>query len=1374
MVKLTRDNLIYFIRKELDIPTPKSILFFLLILTFYASLLYFLGFFCFKFLLFYHSTSHTIFVLLLISSVFFGFPPFLIFSCVFKNGFYDWILERDTLLPVKLKNNGFKYYSMALYFFDWLIKLFFLLLFAILIYDGIFIVNNSLYFVFLVILISTLLIENNIILMTTNKLKGHNIFEDTAQFTHMKSVNGSSSYFNHKDHQMSGHFLENNSRLVRLKYFKLKTVLLLLCSLLVLYFAVDFNKFKHFFLFVFLVSIFFIGLKRIFHYRFFSSQKIRILYTLIISTLYLLIISSLLENNFSDILSKFIFFEKILLFLSLNILIYPYHWAIDGNSVIKPLFINILIILASFCVAAFYVISFESGRISESFLNLILLEFAVFSFLFNLLPFLWMLALLPSQLSATMFKIPTAMWSNYSKKGRSMVSIMDILMLNYDSNLLIKNKFIKRLKEINYIDLYNDKRYKREKIIYRRLLWLDALVSKGENLNQAMLFYSGLNKGYLNFDERKSIFGKHSKVEALWLIFLALENKKKENMPFFEEIYSGINTITGEIREPIWINYLAYVFGDLVYLNSYDNNATLIENALNKIAYDINNDKQLRYNILIRIASRQINYGNYEKALKILDEAEENFVKKERSKNRFLEIIADFSMREGFITAKRGKEIYLKKLSVYSGMCKDQLIIGNINDSEKYLDKIENAINKIKEYDNESIREDLFYSSSYLLLSATKEILAAKQTMTIGEKEKGIEHLMKSLVLLSKIWIFGNLKRYFMKIEENQPMLIEYYLKYEMTDNEDYFENKEGFMADLIDRWRSEKFSLEELEDMEIYKEGYQNENEDKSLPRYHKEENNGILSPVAEKLLDGIETVIGQISLPEIDRTTVILQYELQTRIYIQLGVLDQANIASVRGLEEAKEYGDDCLLWRQYFIRGLVIEKSDNSSVSFLLYYDAVKLIENKRSEIPFNDFDSRLKFISNNYEAYEKLVESHLKKGGDIDALNTIEKCKSRTFQEMMSSKKLKKNNILMSNESVFDNQNNIHITCEEVKKNIDKDTAILDYFFTEDYLIIFVIDNLGMHSEVISISRQEILKNINDVKVNMKFRSRPRSLDKLKKSSAFLFKHLIVPVKKHIPQKKKLIIIPHRHLHKISFGNLFDDQNNRWLIEDYVISYTPNLEVYNFCNRIIKKVRTSGEGILAFAYQGRDENSGYMIDELEMIAKKYPTTQVFKNVEASKSNFLIHCSKYPIIHFACHGVFEEKQPLNSHLVLAPIGNDDGKLKVHEIYDLEIKSRLVILSACETGKSPLFIGEDLIGLVRGFMYAGSPSVIATLWRVSDECTPKLMNYFYDRLIKSETAEALQKAQVELLNEEKYEHPFYWSPFIHFGSSECLFSKK
>src|SRR5262249_8750732 len=145
-----------------------------------------------------------------------------------------------------------------------------------------------------------------------------------------------------------------------------------------------------------------------------------------------------------------------------------------------------------------------------------------------------------------------------------------------------------------------------------------------------------------------------------------------------------------------------------------------------------------------------------------------------------------------------------------------------------------------------------------------------------------------------------------------------------------------------------------------------------------------------------------------------------------------------------------------------------------------------------------------------------------------------------------------------------------------------------------------------------------------------------------------------------------------------------------------------------------------------------------------------------------------ANYRIVHFATHGLINSQHPELSGLVLSLVDkqgrHQDGFLRAHDLYNLKLEADLVVLSACQTALGKQIKGEGLVGLVRGFMYAGTPRVVASLWDVKDEATAELMKRFYHKMLVEgmRPAAALRAAQVSMWKEPRWQAPYYWAGFM------------
>jgi len=182
--------------------------------------------------------------------------------------------------------------------------------------------------------------------------------------------------------------------------------------------------------------------------------------------------------------------------------------------------------------------------------------------------------------------------------------------------------------------------------------------------------------------------------------------------------------------------------------------------------------------------------------------------------------------------------------------------------------------------------------------------------------------------------------------------------------------------------------------------------------------------------------------------------------------------------------------------------------------------------------------------------------------------------------------------------------------------------------------------------------------------------------------------------------------------------------------------------------------------------------YAQQEVREVAESFSSNnRLMVGKQATEYEFKLQASRYQILHLATHGYFNKLNPLFSAVELEPDAHDDGQLEVHEILGLQLHADLVTLSACDTAMGGGYFtdvpaGDDLVGLTRAFLFAGSASVLASLWEVDDRSGSLLMGNFYRDLRLEDKAQALAEAQRYMLRHGgRYAHPYFWAPFILVG---------
>jgi CHAT domain-containing protein len=166
-----------------------------------------------------------------------------------------------------------------------------------------------------------------------------------------------------------------------------------------------------------------------------------------------------------------------------------------------------------------------------------------------------------------------------------------------------------------------------------------------------------------------------------------------------------------------------------------------------------------------------------------------------------------------------------------------------------------------------------------------------------------------------------------------------------------------------------------------------------------------------------------------------------------------------------------------------------------------------------------------------------------------------------------------------------------------------------------------------------------------------------------------------------------------------------------------------------------------------------------EEARAVAVYLPGAEVLSDEQATSDALRSASSGCSTLHLACHGLFRADNPMFSSLKL-----HDGWLTAAEVMRLDLVGALVTLSACESGRSEVFAGDEPIGLTRAFLGVGASTLVVSLWLVQDEATASLMEKYYERLRGSAgPAEALRAAQLAIKDE--YSHPYYWAPFVLVG---------
>ena len=511
------------------------------------------------------------------------------------------------------------------------------------------------------------------------------------------------------------------------------------------------------------------------------------------------------------------------------------------------------------------------------------------------------------------------------------------------------------------------------------------------------------------------------------------------------------------------------------------------------------------------------------------------------------------------------------------------------------------------------------------------------------------------------------------------------------------------------------------------------------------------------------------------------------------------------------------------------------------------AMEIVETLRTFLESED--TRSSFFEDKAQIYSETALVQLELGRIAEAFHTTERARARAFLDLLGTRaSLSKNRELAAAEMTFsqkvaelklaiaeaDEEEEVQSRQEEiqalqraykeflakvgresgeqaslvtvqplnlkqVQDLLEPDQTLLEYFVTADRTYLWIVSRERFQVVTIAVSRKELSAKLNLLRQAI---AQIDPLEKYREVAGELYRLLILPGVPFI-KGKEIIIVPHDVLHYLPFQALYSP-DGKYLIEDYALHYLSSASLLRFTK---EKSRAMGEKVLALGNPDLgDPKMALQFAGIEVteIKNLYPQSSIYLENEATEEKAKTLSPQNDIIHFASHAELNENDPLSSAVLLAKSDKEDGRLEVREIFGMDLKASLVVLSACETGLGKLSSGDELVGLTRAFIYAGTPSVVASLWNVEDSSTAQLMASFYKNLKTMTKVEALRHAQLRLIRGQATSellarrgiggvgklgespaaklspdsaspsvsvttsHPYFWAPFILVGEGK------
>jgi CHAT domain-containing protein len=536
-------------------------------------------------------------------------------------------------------------------------------------------------------------------------------------------------------------------------------------------------------------------------------------------------------------------------------------------------------------------------------------------------------------------------------------------------------------------------------------------------------------------------------------------------------------------------------------------------------------------------------------------------------------------------------------------------------------------------------------------------------------------------------------------------------------------------------------------------------------------------------------------------DSTTTIL--DLPRRVMRGKALAETGETAEAKAVFDqilasprVKDVGD--LYWLVLFERGRIAEAEKQFVQAVALYREAIDIVELQRSTI--NTEGSKIGFVGDKQAVYQRLIATLFAQGQYALAFEYLERAKARALVDMLASKQDfavrtanagevrsllaqantaedavraqdfsadagRQRSLAVQNRQQLQLQapelsslvTVTPVTVQEIQGRLPAEEVLVEYYAEGKELYAFVLSKAGLqgiklHGEGLTADVQNFRQALQDTRSNDH-----RDL------AGKLYDRLVRPLEGAM-KERNLLIVAHGSLHYLPFNAL--REGNGYLIERYSTRQLPSASVLKYLKPA--KSQTTGT-LLAFGNPDLGDprfDLKHAQTEALSVSKVLPNSRALVRNDASESAFKRYGEGFRYLHIASHGEFNADMPLSSALLLAKDSANDGTLTVGELYSMRLNADLVTLSACETGLGKIANGDDVVGLTRGFLYAGSRSIVASLWQVDDEATAYLMTRFYSALKGTSKREALRLAQIE--TRRKYPHPYYWAAFQLTGAAD------
>jgi CHAT domain-containing protein len=558
--------------------------------------------------------------------------------------------------------------------------------------------------------------------------------------------------------------------------------------------------------------------------------------------------------------------------------------------------------------------------------------------------------------------------------------------------------------------------------------------------------------------------------------------------------------------------------------------------------------------------------------------------------------------------------------------------------------------------------------------------------------------------------------------------------------------------------------------------------------------------------------------------KNKAVVSHFVLAQIAIRTGSIEEARQECERALEYLEALDAPILSYQAHFLLGQIEQSSGNLAGAFEQYQLARTQMEGLRSNLSRDEL--KISFMRNKVELYERLVglclDDNFAANSAEEAFRYIELAKSRSLAELIfqhghalpeaitgqsdlvhkirelreelnwyqhrieleqlrperntggrieqlrgDAQKKEKQLLRVLGELPETDAHSaavssqMEVSLDAIRPFLDDNTTLLEYFSIGDKILAAVLTNKTLEIVTVTTSSR-VSESLRLLRFQLAKYQLHQHLPEASSDHAYratmahltnLFNELVSPVRAQL-SAQHLVIVPHGILHYLPFHALHDGE--AFLGDGYDISFAPSAAVYALCHS-----RRGAPGKNSVILGVPDAHAPLIKEEVESVHGVLENSELFLGEAANHQIFFDRAQSSRIIHIATHGTFRPDSPMFSGVRLG-----DGYLYLYELYHLKLSAELLALSGCATGLNVVADGDELLGLIRGALYAGARSLLLTLWEVNDRSATIFMTAFYKLLQNSRSkSAALTQAAREVRS--RYPHPYHWAPFVIVGKA-------